>query len=414
MPNREISLIKLLTNAVEEEICSGKFEPIRISAEGEMGKLIETINKLLSVFQTKNIEAEKRLTSNLFTLYELNYAVKMISFSLELNKLLDIAIDMVVEIARVEKGSIMLIDPENQELVVKVIKENGSFSHPEMRLRELNRILIEVIKESKLYLSTDDHSLEELGDGLGQGVTSILSLPLMGKEKLLGAVNLYNRLDGKEFTQDDINIISTLVSHIGISIENAQLFAGIKELFLSTVKALSSAIDAKDPYTYGHSERVTQYSLEIARRLGLNSQAQEEIQLAALLHDIGKIGIPDEVLHKPDKLSDDEFATIKTHPFQGSKIMEHVKQLSDIIPGMKHHHERFAGGGYPDGLKGEEVPLAGRIISVADAFDAMTSNRAYRQGMSTQKALLKIKEASGTQFDPKIVDVFIESQGGLE
>jgi len=409
MPKEKIISIRELINAINN-ISYEKHEPIKCFAKGEIGELIEVLNKLILNLHKKSIENEKRLNEKVFSLYELNYATKMISFATEIKELLDIAVDMLLEMAKVEKCSLMLFDSERKELIIKIIKDGGKVIYPENKLKDLKGILSEAIYELKPYLinNLDGNSLEDLGDNLSQGATSFLCMPLMGKEKVIGVVNLYNCLDSEGFTQDDLNLISSLVSHIGISLENAQLFAEIKELFFMTVRALASTIDAKDPYTYGHSERVSQYSLEIAKKLGLSTEEQENIQLAALLHDIGKIGIPDEILHKPDKLTLDEFSIIQKHPIKGSMIMEHIKQLSKIIPGMRQHHERFSGGGYPDGLKGQEISLAGKIISVADAFDAMTSDRAYRKGISKEEALSRIKDCSEIQFDPTVVEAFIK------
>ncbi|MEW6607663.1 MAG: HD domain-containing phosphohydrolase [bacterium] len=401
--------IKDIIQAVES-IIEGKTNSINLSAQGEAGELICALNKMLSSLQTKNIEVEERLNEKLLSLYELNYATKMISFTMEMKELLDISIDMITDLARVEKASIMLINSRNRELVVEIVKESGKIIYPETILRPPHQILSEVINEGKIYLSQEQ--FEDLGDGLINEITSFLSFPIMGKEQVLGVANLYNCLNKKEFSHDEMNLISTLISQVGISIENARLFIRIKELFWDTVKALASTIDAKDPYTYGHSERVAEYSVEIAKRLGWSVQEQEEVQLAGLLHDIGKIGIPDDILHKPGGLDDKEFEKIKLHPLKGSKIMEHISQLEKVLPGMKHHHERFSGGGYPDNLKGDEVPLIGRIICVADAYDAMTSNRAYRNKMTTQEALSRIKNASGTQFDPQVVEAFLKVVGG--
>ncbi|MEW6094964.1 MAG: HD domain-containing phosphohydrolase [bacterium] len=395
--------IKLLIDALN----SGNLEPIKLSAQGELAELIAALNKMLCNLQSKMKENERRLDDKIFTFYALNYASKLISSNLEMEKLLDVAINMLLEFAQMEKGSIILLDKDTSELVVEVTKDAYSLKYPAKRMKLANGFLANILKEEKPFFSNDTKDFQDLGDGLGININSILSIPLMGKEEVIGIVNLYNHITNHDLTQDDLNIISILSSQIAVSIENAQLFNQIKKFFLNTVKALSSTIDAKDPYTYGHSERVSEYSLAIAEELGLNSKEKEEIQLAALLHDIGKIGLPDVILHKPSGLSDEEFEEIKRHPLKGTKILEHIRELTTIIPGMRHHHERFEGGGYPDGLKGEEIPLIAKIISVADAFDAMTSDRSYRKNLGYDEALKRIKDCAGTQFEPKIVDIFV-------
>ncbi|HKY32703.1 MAG TPA: HD domain-containing phosphohydrolase [Candidatus Polarisedimenticolia bacterium] len=181
------------------------------------------------------------------------------------------------------------------------------------------------------------------------------------------------------------------------------------QLFLGTIKALAAAIDEKDPYTRGHSERVNRYSLAIARRLGVGRQELRNVTVGALLHDIGKIGIEDAILRKPASLSDKEFEIMKRHPLKGAHILSEMPQMKDIIPAMRNHHERWSGGGYPDNLKGEEIPLIARIVQVADTFDAMTTNRPYQRAMRMDAAVARINELSGIVFDPRVVAAFKEA-----
>ena len=179
-----------------------------------------------------------------------------------------------------------------------------------------------------------------------------------------------------------------------------------EQLFLGTVKALSAAIDEKDPYTRGHSERVHRYSAAIARHLNLSRQAIREVMIGALLHDVGKIGIEDAVLRKPASLSDKEFEIMKRHPVKGAHILGEIPHLENSVPAARNHHERWTGGGYPDNLKGEEIPLIARIVQVADTFDAMTTNRPYQRAMRFDAAVARITELSGIVFDPRVVAAF--------
>jgi HD-GYP domain-containing protein (c-di-GMP phosphodiesterase class II) len=179
-----------------------------------------------------------------------------------------------------------------------------------------------------------------------------------------------------------------------------------KELFMSSIRMLAAAIDAKDPYTRGHSERVKDYSLVIGRSLGYSAAELERLEIAALLHDVGKIGIDDRILRKPTNLTPDEFEIMKTHPDKGAAILAQIEQLRDIIPGMRAHHENFDGSGYPQGLKGEEIPLLGRVITVADTFDAMTTDRPYQKAFTLEFALNRIRTMANIKYDPKIVDAF--------
>ncbi len=187
----------------------------------------------------------------------------------------------------------------------------------------------------------------------------------------------------------------------------------MRELFLSTIKSLAAAIDAKDPYTRGHSERVAYFSVAIARELGLDEKSLERVQIAGLLHDVGKIGIADAVLRKPERLTDAEYAIIKGHPAMGANIMGPIRQLKDIIPGMRHHHEALDGTGYPDGLAGGEIPLMARVIAVADTFDAMTSERLYQKAKDDAFVIQTLQRLSGSRYDPKIVQAFVQAHRKL-
>jgi len=179
-----------------------------------------------------------------------------------------------------------------------------------------------------------------------------------------------------------------------------------KELFLGTIRALAQAIDAKDPYTRGHSVRVNRYSVVLARQLGMSDEQIADIHVASLLHDVGKIGIHDNILQKPGQLTPDEFEVMKTHTVKGAQIMAPIKQMQRIIPGLRSHHERWEGGGYPDKLRGGEIPLMARLIAVADAFDAMTTHRPYQKAMSFPQAAQRLNDLKGVAFDARIVEAF--------
>ena len=180
-------------------------------------------------------------------------------------------------------------------------------------------------------------------------------------------------------------------------------------LFINSVRMLAAAIDAKDPYTRGHSDRVARYSVAIGKNLGLPEKEMRNLRISALLHDVGKIGIDDRILRKPGALSEEEFDVMKHHPSKGAVIMGGVAQLIDIIPGMKYHHEKWSGGGYPDSLEGEQIPMQARIVSIADTFDAMTTNRPYQKAMELNYVVEKIKSFAGTRFDPRVVEAFVQA-----
>ncbi|HEX9920824.1 MAG TPA: HD domain-containing phosphohydrolase, partial [Candidatus Methylomirabilis sp.] len=204
------------------------------------------------------------------------------------------------------------------------------------------------------------------------------------------------------------NEIGKLAETFNYMIQQLEIYDdNMRDMFLSTVRSLAAAIDAKDPYTRGHSERVTQYSLAIAEEMKLGPREKEKINIAALLHDVGKIGIDTQILRKPNKLSDEEYTLVKQHPVLGANIVAPIKQLREIVPLMRHHHEFYDGTGFPDQINGDQIPLGARILCVADTFDAMTSDRPYQQSMEVDYVLERIKAWSGARFDPKVVTAFI-------
>jgi HD-GYP domain-containing protein (c-di-GMP phosphodiesterase class II) len=224
--------------------------------------------------------------------------------------------------------------------------------------------------------------------------------------KVLGVINLSDKEGGDEFSTNELKLLETIARQAAIALENARLFAEVRELFLSTVKSLASAIDAKDPYTHGHSLRVAYYSTILADGLHLTPEQREEVYLAAVLHDVGKIAVPESILLKPSALNEDEWVEMKQHPLHSAEILSKVRQFASIAHVVRHEHERYDGSGYPDRLTAEGIPLASRIIAVADAYDAMTTSRSYRQGMPPEQALLLLSKSVGTQFDPKVFASF--------
>ncbi|HEX7155419.1 MAG TPA: HD domain-containing phosphohydrolase [Thermoanaerobaculia bacterium] len=224
--------------------------------------------------------------------------------------------------------------------------------------------------------------------------------------------NYQQRVDIK--SRNEIGDLAQNFNVMSESIETAieQLKKAAHEnhlLFINSVRMLAAAIDAKDPYTRGHSERVARYSIAIGKNLNLEERDMKNLRISALLHDVGKIGIDDRILRKPGALSEEEFEIMKQHPAKGAAIMGGVSQLIDIVPGMKYHHEKWSGGGYPDNLEGEEIPMQARIVAIADTFDAMTTNRPYQKAMELGYVVDKIKSFAGTRFDPRVVEAFVNA-----
>jgi HD-GYP domain-containing protein (c-di-GMP phosphodiesterase class II) len=233
-----------------------------------------------------------------------------------------------------------------------------------------------------------------------------LTVKVQHQEKFYGWLGLVSFNLNEIFRQGELQLFISLAERLAGVIANSELYENLEQFIVNMVKSLVFAIEAKDLYTRGHSERVSKYSMLMGERLGLDKKEFNNLKWASILHDIGKIGIPESILNKPDRLTDAEYAIIKKHPVKGTEILQPMEQLTGSIPGIFHHHERYDGGGYPQGLKGEEIPLISRIIAVADTFDAINSTRAYRGSKSSEKALEIMGEVAGSQLDARIVDVF--------
>ncbi len=241
-------------------------------------------------------------------------------------------------------------------------------------------------------------------DGGGEEV-SILVSPLRGKKRDIGALVILQR-PPKEFFSNEIKLINTLTGQAGLFIENSLIYSEFEELLTGSINCLIKALEASSPWTAGHTERVTYYAMGIGREMNLSKEELERLKIVSLLHDIGKIGVPDYILNKPDRLDEEETLIIKGHTSKAEEILLPLRPYEKVLKEIKYHHERWDGKGFY-GLKGEEIPLLARILAVADAFDAMTTDRPYRPRFSLEEALSEIENGSGTQFDPEVVKAFL-------
>jgi len=252
----------------------------------------------------------------------------------------------------------------------------------------------------------DDPELDSLG-------TAGVAHPIGRNGKIIGLLVTGDKQGIDETPSSvDIKLLAAAAAHIGLHLENAGLFEDVNAMFLGTLEAITASIDAKDRYTCGHSRRVARLTRQLAEAIGLDAQTVQRMHIAGLVHDVGKIGVPENVLCKSGSLSEDEFGQVRRHPEIGWNILKDIPNFGDILPGVRHHHERWDGGGYPDGLAGEEIPLCARLITLADAFDAMCSTRTYRTAMDRTKVLDIIRDGAGSQFDPSLVSAFLSLDFG--
>lgn len=287
---------------------------------------------------------------------------------------------------------------------------------------DINRMIWkESLIENKKQNNGETKELLHQVDAQMQMLNTIACVPAFYQKQLLAVLLLGEKGDGSKFEQEELDFFAALASDAAMAIRNAQLFEGLKreaernhQLFLQTIIVLGSTIEAKDAYTHGHTERVTKHSLAIARQMVVNGSANfeesffENLYIAGLLHDIGKIAIPETILNKSGKLTPDEYNIMKQHTTRGAEIVKPLGLPKETVDGIKHHHEFFDGNGYPDGLKGADIPISAAIIAVADTFDAMTTDRPYRKGLSREITLDEIKKKSGIQFNPIPVKAIVE------
>ena len=368
-------------------------------------KILMAIGKLLCKLYIE----EKTNNSHMERLSALYQIGTSLSSSMDKQKTLKMVVRHAKGLLGAQNCSLMLIDKDSQTLNIVVGSGLSRSIIKNTKLKIGEGIAGKTALSGKAVLLQKGFKAKGSQiEGNAEEIPSAISVPIKIQNKVIGVINVSKSIDGENFTKEQQELLVMFANQAAIAIENSRLMEELQELFVQSITALANAIDARDRYTRGHSQRVTTYSLAIAKGLNMSKEDRNMLQYAALLHDIGKINIKDSILNKPDKLSEEEFSEMQRHPEYGAKIMEPVKRFSSLLPYMYYHHEKFAGEGYPFHLRGEEIPLIARIIAVADSFDAITSDRPYRKGKPISYAIEELKKCSGTQFDPEVVEVFLK------
>ncbi len=361
-------------------------------------------------------EIIKRIKRENKTLRTLLRVSQSLSTSLEIEEVLYKAMEHVERVCKAEASSIWEIDHEKKELFFRVIRGENVGKIRQMRLKIGDGIAGYVAKYKKTLMVNDVRKSPYWDEAFDVESSfqsrSILAVPLVIGRKVIGVIELLNKRDGKGFTQRDKESLLALSGPIAIALDNARLYEEKKELFIQTSFALAIAIEKRDPYTGGHTKRVLDYSLHIGKSLGLRGKELEGLKISAILHDIGKIGIPDSILAKPTALTEREFKKIQEHPVIGAEILGGISGMERIAKTIKHHHERWDGKGYPENLEGNEIPLWSRIIAVADTFDALTTSRPYRKKINEKEALEEIERNINKQFCPDCGKAFLKIMRG--
>lgn len=338
-------------------------------------------------------------------------AGKAVISTLELDKVLRLITLEAASIMRVNVCSLRLLGEQKENLLLR-----ATCGHSEEYIRKKAIVKVDksvtgkAVRDKKPVFIKDvrkhpDYQYRSLARE--EGLVSLLAVPLIRHGDVIGVINVYTS-ESHVFDTNEIKVLSMFAEHAAIAIENAKLFGHIQENYLNTIKTLGAIIDAKDAYTRGHSESVMGFATAIAEKMDLPMRRREMIRYASFLHDIGKIGIDINILTKSGPLTQGEWETIVTHPRVGSDIVRQLGFLDEVVPIILHHHERYDGEGYPEGLKKAKIPIEARILGIADAFDAMISERPYRHSPFTpKKAMAEIKKGAGIQFDPKVAKVFL-------
>lgn len=403
-----------MAHLLEKEALSRQLER-QLDETRQANQMVSGLNRDLEEINANLNEAINRLSA-------LNQISRMLGMEHDKKQIYSMAVSLPVELLKAEIGLLLVPEDESNDLVVEFshgladVKSGTKWSIPADKglagwvASNRKSLLVENFDKQVRFSSVST---------MGYRRHTAISAPIMIKDELIGVITLINRKDETLFTEEDRTLLATIASETAMAINNALLLERIQRGYFSMVQSLIVAVESKDVYTKGHSERVTQYSLLIAEQMGLDMGQLEVIQQAAVLHDIGKITIELSILNKPTSLEADEYDRIKEHPLTGFRILEPIDFNEKIKMCVLQHHERVDGLGYPNGIGSEDLLLEARILSVADAFDAMITKRPYRNPLSIQEAMLEMKRCSGTQFDPQVVEVLtrvvhaLTSSGGV-
>jgi HD-GYP domain-containing protein (c-di-GMP phosphodiesterase class II) len=347
------------------------------------------------------LEQQQDAQNRLSAIYRAN---QIISSERDLRKLFKQVMDQIFMLVPAHNGVILLDDEKTGELVTEYVKSGSEDAVISSTI--VNR----AFQNGEAVLThdaADDARFEAGASIIAQNISSAMCTPLVHQNERLGVIYVDTRGTTNAFTRSDLEMLVAFSGPAAIAIKNARYVQKLERAYHDTLIAIADLVSLRDHYTVGHTWRVTNFALEIARALGWSEEQLEACEMGGLLHDVGKIAIDDAVLRKPGQLTEEEYAQMRVHPERGAWMLQDIERLKPLVPYCLSHHERYDGKGYPFGLAGEAVPIEGRLIAVADTFDAMTSNRPYRQGLPAHVAIAEIVKERGTQFDPVMVDALI-------
>ncbi len=308
-----------------------------------------------------------------------------------------------------ETACMMLLDADGDHLVVAATINTESLKGLRMRIED--SIYESVVHDKTTLVVEDAERYPDLRDKINEAGTffapPLICVPVIVKDEVSGLISMSGKLSKETFTSEDAKLLYAIALQAGMSLGHARLYSDLQGLFLNTVETLAAAVEAQGPHTYGHCRRVAEYSIAIGEEMGLPGKEVNDLRLAGILHDIGKIGMSEPDLDHADPLSNMESAELRDHPAKGADIVQHIEQMNDVALWIRHHHERYDGTGYPDRLRGEEIPCCSRILAVADVYDTVASARDQHKRHPDYTALTTLESRSGSWFDPEIVNIFL-------
>ena len=383
------------------DFSNGWYKKIVPNLDGE----VKIVGPDISALLFSCIKDRRRLLRTQSALQRIS---EIIVSTFDINRILNFVIHIASRLMKVEICSLRLISDKGKlKMVASCGLSRRYLGKGDLKIGK--SVAGWVVKNKKPYFSTNlkkDPLYDYSSFARREGISSLLCVPLSVKEKVIGSLSVYTS-SPRVFTPGETRLFTTFANQVAIVVENARLFKEVEESYLGLLEALNVVVETRDFYTANHSHDVRKYALAIAEKMGVTSEEKEAISYASLLHDLGKIGIEERILDKPEKLTSEEFEKIATHSKIGADIVSHIKILKHLAPLILHLHERYNGKGYPDGLKGKSISLGSRILMVADAFSAMTSDRPYRKALLREEAISELKKNRGSQFDPEVVDAFL-------
>jgi len=405
---------QLMNNKLEEQL--SEIENLNVSLEERIEEVEQasfTIADLAGELEQKNSNLEHAI-DRLSTIYKIGLAINS---TMDIDRLFNLIVRSTTSTLDAQIGYIILYDKEQQTLNVTNLIGNGKLLEPQKAVKMKDTsVSTWVINNRQPLLIADINQTPQFDrfSELGYERKTLICAPLMVMDDIIGTISVVNKIDNAQFYSSELEMLTTIAAQAAIAIKNATLYDEQQQTYLNTIQALVTAIEASDSYTKGHSERVTRYSIEIGRGFDLPADRLQILERASILHDIGKIGIDLSLLNKEGKLSSRDINELQMHPVIGMKILEPIDFLKDVRTCIGQHHERYDGLGYPHRIKPCDQLLESRILCVADAFDAMTSDRPYRKALTLNVAITELLENAGTQFDPAVVETFVAIlEGGV-